>query len=362
MEAAPAESGVGELPFEFKGKTAEYFGIWIVNILLTIVTLGIYTAWAKVRTRRYLYQNTVVAGSNFDYLANPIAILKGWLLAIGALIVYQLAITWVPASQFVFIILFLLALPWLVVRAMIFKTRNTAYRNIRFSFEPAYGEAVRVFGGYLVLVPLTLGLIYPYAVFRQKRFLVDRSGYGSASFSFHGKVGEFYKIYLAVAALVLVLGVLASTTVMPELRDVIHQIQSSQAAQAAPSPDTIKRLFTLEYIILGIYLVGYLLGYSYLHARVTNAIWNNAELDGNRFRSSMRARDLIWLYVSNLVAAVCSVGLLVPWARIRLARYRMSRLALLPLAGIESFVAKAQTDVGAGGEEISDVFDIDIGF
>ena len=40
-------------PFRFTGTAREYFGIWIVNILLTIVTLGIYSAWAKVRRMRY---------------------------------------------------------------------------------------------------------------------------------------------------------------------------------------------------------------------------------------------------------------------------------------------------------------------
>jgi Zn-dependent protease with chaperone function len=32
-----------------------------VNLFLTIVTLGIYPAWAKVRKKRYLYGNTWVA-------------------------------------------------------------------------------------------------------------------------------------------------------------------------------------------------------------------------------------------------------------------------------------------------------------
>ncbi|MFB1034562.1 MAG: DUF898 family protein, partial [Sinobacterium sp.] len=37
------------VPVKFLGKTGEFFSIWIVNLLLTIVTLGIYSAWATVR-------------------------------------------------------------------------------------------------------------------------------------------------------------------------------------------------------------------------------------------------------------------------------------------------------------------------
>ena len=58
---------------QFTGRAGEYFGIWFVNLLLSIVTLGIYSAWAKVRTERYFYGNTSLAGANFEYLASPIA-------------------------------------------------------------------------------------------------------------------------------------------------------------------------------------------------------------------------------------------------------------------------------------------------
>ena len=51
--------------FSFTGTGKEYFKIWIVNILLSIVTLGIYSAWAKVRTEKYLHGNTFLNGSSF---------------------------------------------------------------------------------------------------------------------------------------------------------------------------------------------------------------------------------------------------------------------------------------------------------
>ncbi len=44
--------------FKFHGNASEYFGIWIVNILLTIITLSLYAPWAKVRRLRYFYGNT----------------------------------------------------------------------------------------------------------------------------------------------------------------------------------------------------------------------------------------------------------------------------------------------------------------
>jgi hypothetical protein len=49
------------VPIEFTGSGSEYFRIWIVNLLLTLVTFGIYYPWAKVRRLRYFYGNTLVA-------------------------------------------------------------------------------------------------------------------------------------------------------------------------------------------------------------------------------------------------------------------------------------------------------------
>ena len=42
----PAGQAGGFHRIVFTGKASEYFGIWIVNVLLTILTLGIYSAWA----------------------------------------------------------------------------------------------------------------------------------------------------------------------------------------------------------------------------------------------------------------------------------------------------------------------------
>ena len=52
--------------FQFHGRGGEYFGIWIVNILLTIVTLGLYSPWAHVRNKHYFYGNTDLAGERFE--------------------------------------------------------------------------------------------------------------------------------------------------------------------------------------------------------------------------------------------------------------------------------------------------------
>src|SRR6185436_21043973 len=89
MEATGTPAGAERL--EFTGRAGEYFRIWIVNVFLTVITLGIYSAWAKVRRNRYLYSSVRLAGASFEYLANPVQILKGRLIAVGLLAAYSAA-------------------------------------------------------------------------------------------------------------------------------------------------------------------------------------------------------------------------------------------------------------------------------
>ena len=100
----------------FGGRAGEYFGIWIVNILLSILTLGIYSAWAKVRNRRYFYGHTELVGHAFDYLASPIAILKGRLIAFFILVLYIGVDYLVPGLGLLFILAIWLAYRFTAVR------------------------------------------------------------------------------------------------------------------------------------------------------------------------------------------------------------------------------------------------------
>ena len=68
MQLAPS---VQQLPIRFVGSGSEYFRIWIVNLLLTIVTFGLYYPWAKVRKLRYFLGNTHVDGHAMDFHGQP---------------------------------------------------------------------------------------------------------------------------------------------------------------------------------------------------------------------------------------------------------------------------------------------------
>ena len=335
-----------EHPFEFRGEEREYFRIWIVNLALTILTLGIYSAWAKVRTERYFYANTRVAGTPFEYTARPLPILRGRLIAFTLFGSYVLASRFSLELQLALVAVILLASPWLIVRGLMFRARYSSWRGLAFRFVPAYGAAYRWFLLIYLLFPLTLGFIFPYIKFRQKKFVVEQHRFGAIPFGFRAEANQFYIVYF------IALGILIGAWI--GLSTAMGVAFSSIAAHGMPSRAWIYGITAAMYAI-------YFTLFVYLAARIVNLTYNNAALDGFGFRSSVRARSLMRLYVFNTLGIVLSLGMLVPWAMIRMARYRASQLVLLAVGDLDALEAEAQGEVSAIGAEMDQVFDLDIG-
>jgi uncharacterized membrane protein YjgN (DUF898 family) len=146
-------------PIIFKGKASEYFGIWIVNLLLSLITLGIYSAWAKVRRKKYFYNNTLIDNVGFDYHAKPKAILKGRIIAFAFFAAYGVSANIHPFLPAVFLLILSIAVPWLVVRGSIFNARNTSHRGLRFDFVGTLREAIRVY----IVLPLMSAFTWVWA-------------------------------------------------------------------------------------------------------------------------------------------------------------------------------------------------------
>ena len=102
--------------------------------------------------------------------------------------------------------------------------------------------------------------------------------------------------------------------------------------------------------------------YGYMQARIGNLVWNNTTLDKLSFKSSLRARDFIWLYFTNILAIMLTFGLATPWAQIRMAKYRTSKLQIVGDVDFDRFVGDKKAEVKATGEELADMFDVDLSF
>lgn len=148
-------------PVKFSGQAGEFFGIWFVNNILTWMTLGIYSAWAKVRTYQYFYGNTELAGGSFSFTAKPLQILKSRVIAFALLVLFVIAdnnpAEWALYVYLVFVIAYLTLAPVLTVLVMSFQLRYSSWRGIAFRFNKDYKGAYRVYLPPLAMLLLLAG-------------------------------------------------------------------------------------------------------------------------------------------------------------------------------------------------------------
>jgi uncharacterized membrane protein YjgN (DUF898 family) len=439
---------------EFTGKASEYFGIWIVNLLLSLVTLGIYSAWAKVRRKKYFYHNTLIDNVGFDYHAKPIAILKGRIIAFLLFLAYAFGGQFNFFIPMIVVVIFFIALPWLVIRASKFNARNTSHRGLRFDFVGKIGEAALIYILLPIVTLFSLYLAWPYMDHQRNKFMVNNHKFGLSQFDFKAKVSSFYKVY-AILIIVPLIGILAAVAI-PAYQSYVKKSEEAAARQSSISmpfavgfvdvessnrmvlaaneveeePYRVERVYSdnegaeepvgneevltddaydegaeyyedeaaleeksfeeiyresqleqqrerdqmiadvlssptkalggLAFVIA--YLVFIFAFVAYFKSRIGNLVWNNASLDDITFNSTLRARDYLWIYVTNILAIALTFGLATPWAQVRLARYRASKLQIVGDVDFDKFVGDKKEEVKATGEEIADFFDVDFSF
>ena len=346
-EEAPQQTG--SLPFSFSGTGSEYFRIWIVNLLLSIVTVGIYSAWAKVRRLKYFYANTTVANSSFEYHGDPVAILKGRFVAVILIIAYNLALKSSGLVALAMIVAVAFAMPWLVWKSLQFKLYNSSYRGIRFGFKGSLKQSYLVYLLWPLLSGITLLLAAPFAHQRLKKFQHQESRFGSTHFSFHATVGAFYKRYL-LFFLVWISGIATLSFLF------------SSSLIAMMHPGTVYSAMYLGSFVLFVVLfyVWMFLAFPVFATILQNLIWNNTRLGSHLFSCDMKWTRVAFIAITNILGVICTLGLYLPFAQIRYMKYRVESMSLQPDGSLDHFVAATQAQTSATGEGVSDLLDFDL--
>ncbi|MBN1140212.1 MAG: DUF898 domain-containing protein [Deltaproteobacteria bacterium] len=343
---------------EFKGTAGEYFRIWAVNTCLTIVTCGLYLAWAKVRKRRYFYSATLLDGRPFSYTADPKAIFKGYLIITVCLILINVTNFVHPLLNTAASLLFGVLFPFLIHKSLRFRARHTVYCNIPFRFHGELSECYRVFFFAPMLIPITLGLFIPYWDFLRKRYFYGKMGYGSQHPDFCGKAGAFYLYYLLGVAVAAVVVVVPVFFFYPLFSGYFTEILMNL-------PEKQRRAAAVGLTFMGTMLVGFIVVTVLnviLYAKTTVHCLEHTSLGRVQFICELRAPKLLWIQISNLVAVLLSVGLLAPWAQVRKHRYVAESITVVSDASLSEFTAGLkQQEVGAVGDAATDFFDMEIG-
>lgn len=359
----------------FSGRTGEYFQIWLVNTALTLASVGLYMPWARIRTRRYFLGQIRLQESGLDYQANPRAMFFGWvviglgftllssfgdLLTMGLTSAVQL---WVKGSWIVpllsagvvgvILLIQLVTLSWLLVQSLRYNSSMTSYRNLRFGFgnvEARFNlwKEMVILLLLRFLVPISLGLLQPYAAWRWRRFLIRHRRFGTTPFAFTAKPSDFRRLHLR--ALPLLLPAIASiATLLLSVALAINKVISTPGV-TAPSliPSVILTVIAIAMAIASIPLL--LIWSCWLEARAASLSWRCTHLGELRFACAWRARDLIRLRLLHGLALIFSLGLAWPWVRIRETRYRLQRISVSPAKALDGFLAGEQERISALAE------------
>ncbi len=375
--AAPLPSAY---PLRFTGSGQEYFRIWIVNLLLTVATVGIYSAWAKVRRQQYFHRNTHLDGSVLDYHGRPWAILRGRLLAlvlVGAYnLAFKLSIAAGAATAAVVAVLF----PWLLVQSLRFRAQVTSYRGVRFGFVGTVRDAAMalapmlglgvvllatggvsfgsegmdnpVAGGLFVATVAAGALLLPVFQARLRRFAHNHVRCGQTQGALGAGIGAFYRAYLPMVGL----GALLAT-VLPL---VIYR--GYKAAEELAGDLDVEGAEMA--VIVGAVLLAYALALAAMplvQARVWNTTWNSFTLGAVRFRSTLSPWRLVGVMLSNVALTMVTLGLYAPFAAVRLHRTRVESLEVVSTESPTFLAAHDGTAAGATGDSVVDDLGLDVG-
>ena len=386
---------------QFKGDGTEYFKIWIVNVLLCIVTIGIYYPWAKVRTRRYFYANTEYANRYFDYHATGKQLFLGYLIGVFILFALQIVGSVLPTIGAILPIVLFAFIPWIIMRSLKFNMRMTSFSNVRFSFNGNLKPAYIIFMlipilGYLAMLLLFFGSILPMSkldeglnvifafmiflvgiiaaiaigvfvigLFTKKaaEYQIGNTKFGQGDFFININTSKFVKIQLkkiliiigCLIVLSILSGLIFAATISGgfDLGSISNDIENAEA-----SP-----LFVVGFLVIYFgFIATFLFATAYSFSRQRQYIFENTTLDkAISFRSTVAAKRYFYILVTNMLMVLFTAGLALPWAKVRVARYIASNSWIEASdIDINSYLTQKEQEQSAIGEEIGDVLDIDI--
>ena len=300
----------------FHGSGGTLLGIHVVNVLLILVTLGVYYFWAKTRVRRYLFSQTQFEADRFAYHGTAKELLLGFLKAFVVFlfpIIVLLGVRDWPGvnanikavAASLASILFFIFTPVAIVGSRRYRLSRTSWRGIRFSFRGKAWNFIRIFIKGSFLTGLTFGLYYPVYLTRRQAFMVSHSYFGNEPFEFDGRGRDLLGNYLL--ALVLTLPTLG-------------------------------------------------LCWVWFVARKRRFFWNHTRFGSARFRSTVTGGALLGLYVVNGLLLVLTLGLAWPWVRVRNIRFGFRYLALEGPLDLERIQQQAQF-ASATGEGLAGFLD-----
>ena len=380
----PVAAAPRRLAIKFTGSGSEYFRIWIVNLLLTLVTVGLYLPFAKARRLSYFYANTLVDGHALSFHGDPWRMFRGFLLLAVLTGTYSLAGRASPGAG----LLALLALwglwPALWRSSLRFRMGNTSWRGLRFSFRgdlagaylallPIYlpallfvlppflirefgiqgTEGLQRVGQFAIAGSLAMLVFYPFSFALIKRYQHGGYAYAAQQTKLDVPTRRFYGLCVKGLLLSLLPG-FAFGVMAAVLYAMLYKPGQGDAA----------KLITGGALILSgsFYLLLFAFLGPYFTARTQDLVWRGTSSADLRFDSALRYRSLLGLTLVNWLLTLVTLSLYRPFAAVRTARLRVEAVSVLATGDIDNWIAlQGAHEQDASGDAAGDFFGIDLG-
>ena len=359
--------GASKLHFEFSGTGFAYFKIWALNLILTLLSLGLYYPWARVRRLRYFYANTQFDGDALAYDGEPIVLARGYgLLAIlaamgGAASYYSM---WGGVAALVF----LAALaPWLLHASLRYRLSHTRWRGLRLGFtgtqKQAYQAILPLSGAIAAVLALALLIpwnktppawlgycavalaivclgIAPWLAWNFKQYQHKHFTLGRLKSRFKATAQDYFQLFLQIYLFKVIVISIATSLAVDWLRTKVP----SGAGLHIGAPSTIGT--TAMLYCAAVLLTLWLFVRPFARARLQDIAWTQTGNDSLRCVSALRYRTLLWLGLKNSLLMVVTLGLYWPFAAVATARLRIESIHIKTPVDPNILVSSAQPRAG----------------
>lgn len=211
--------------FEFTGNRGPFLRLLLINLLLTILTFGIYRFWAKTKVRKFIWSNIRFMGDPFEYTGKGSELLLGFLIVLA--ILFPLGLIYSAIDQLVppdntamrislevayYLVLFALFQIGFY-RAWRYRMSRTAWRGIRLGLDGSTWTFLKLSAGWIVLTLLTLGLAYPWMAVELWRYQISHTRVGETAAKFSGSGRDLLLPWVCVLSPSLILFIVLALSV-----------------------------------------------------------------------------------------------------------------------------------------------------
>ncbi len=322
----------------YDGQLGELYGIFLMNLLWTVLTLGIFRFWAITRIRRYLWSRTRFQGERFEYTGTGGELFVGVLLAIlmliGAVVVTgvlfaALYAIWHPLGAVAVLLLYgglFVVAAGAVFSAQHYKLSRTVWAGIRGGMTGsmlAYGLRSVL---YAILAGLTLFQMLPWRSIRLAEQRINASSLGNLRFRFQGRARDVYGPFLLTLLGALALLALVAAGAWTVVQGYLPAIQAAMAQRggAGPTPADLMLFQRLTWVAIGAFVL-FSMGSALINlwyvALFERHVIGRTTLGPLRFSSTLTGRGLLWLSLVNAVVLLVTLGLGFPVVLQRTMRF-----------------------------------------